>query len=155
MNIYLINVLKSISTLVRMCSRPLITKGLQMKERFSYLLRENLKNRYGKIPSAEIVARNFNIRAYGTTPVTQESVRRWIRGESLPKPEHLIVLVRWLGLNLNQIITVDLPIKTSDEKIDTNTTCNSINHHQNVCDQLIENGSCKLINEIKNKVCNS
>lgn len=123
-----------------------------MKERFSYLLRENLKTRYGKIPSAEIVARNFNIRAYGTTPVTQESVRRWLRGKSLPKPEHLIVLVRWLGLNLNQIITDDFPIKKSNEKIDSNTSYNSIINLHNVCDRLIENRSCKLINEIRNKI---
>ena len=73
-----------------------------MKEEFSHSLRESPKLQYGKLPSAEVVARNFNLRAHGTTPVTQESVRRWMRGESLPKSDHLIVLTQWLGLDLNK-----------------------------------------------------
>ena len=73
-----------------------------MKERFAYLLRESLKAMYGKVPSAETVARHFNLRAYDTSPVTQESVRRWIRGECLPKADHLLLLVSWLEIDLNQ-----------------------------------------------------
>ena len=73
-----------------------------MKERFAYLLRESLKARYGKVPSAETVSRHFNLKAYDTSPVTQESVRRWIRGECLPKADHLLLLVSWLDMDLNQ-----------------------------------------------------
>ncbi|MEY3106172.1 MAG: hypothetical protein RIT35_335 [Pseudomonadota bacterium] len=114
-----------------------------MKDAFSHALRESLKLQYGKLPSAEVVARNFNLRAHGTTPVTQESVRRWIRGESLPKPDHLIILVQWLHLNLNQIY---------ENESHTESACKSEPGLENVCDVAISNGSCKLINEIKKKI---
>ena len=113
-----------------------------MKEYFSHSLRESLKLQYGKLPSAEVVSRDFNLRAHGTTPVTQESVRRWIRGESLPKPDHLIVLMQWLDLDLNEIYG-----KESSE-----SACQSEKRQGNACDVAISNGSCKLINEIKQKI---
>jgi hypothetical protein len=114
-----------------------------MKEEFSHSLRESLKLQYGKLPSAEVVSRDFNLRAHGTTPVTQESVRRWIRGESLPKPDHLIVLMQWLGLDLNEIYGKD---KNSE------SACQSEKRQGDACDVAISNGSCKLINEIKQKI---
>ncbi len=117
--------------------------GGYMKEAFSQSLRESLKHHYGKLPSAEVVARNFNLRAHGTTPVTQESVRRWMRGESFPKPDHLIVLVQWLHLNLNEIY---------DDESHRESACQSEQRQVNVCDVAISNGSCKLINEIKKKI---
>ena len=114
-----------------------------MKDEFSHSLRESLKLQYGKLPSAEVVARNFNLRAHGTTPVTQESVRRWMRGESLPKPDHLIVLVQWLHLNLNEIY---------GEGNHPESACQSEQRQGSTCDVAISNGSCKLINEIKQKI---
>jgi len=114
-----------------------------MKEEFSHSLRESLKLQYGKLPSAEVVSRDFNLRAHGTAPVTQESVRRWIRGESLPKPDHLIVLVQWLHLNLNEIY---------DQGNHTESACHSEKRQGDACDVAISNGSCKLINEIKQKI---
>ena len=113
-----------------------------MKNKFSHSLRESLKFHYGKLPSAEVVSRDFNLRAHGTTPVTQESVRRWIRGESLPKPDHLIVLVQWLHLNLNEIY---------DPGNHTESACQAEQWPGNLCDVAISNGACKLINEIKQK----
>ena len=72
-----------------------------MKEQFARSLRECLKVRYGKLPSAATVARDFNLRAYGVSPITQESTRRWMRGESFPKPEYLQILIHWLGVSLD------------------------------------------------------
>jgi hypothetical protein len=114
-----------------------------VKEEFAHSLRESLKLHYGKLPSAEVVARNFNLRAHGTTPVTQESVRRWMRGESFPKPDHLIVLVQWLHLNLNEIY---------DDGSNRESACHSEQRQGNACDVAISNGYCKLINEIKHKI---
>jgi hypothetical protein len=48
-----------------------------------------------------VVAREFNLRAYDTSPVSQESARRWLRGVSLPEEERLRVLVNWLNLDFN------------------------------------------------------
>ena len=75
-----------------------------MKEQFARSLRESLRVRYGKLPSAAIVARDFNLRAYGVSPITQESARRWMRGMCFPKHEYLEILLSWLGVSLDAAI---------------------------------------------------
>lgn len=80
-------------------------KTNDVKENFSCILRDSLKARYGRVPSAAVLAREFNLRAYDTTPVTGESARRWLRGVCLPEEERLRVLVNWLDLNFNDALT--------------------------------------------------
>ncbi len=75
-----------------------------MKEQFARSLRESLQERYGKVPSAAVVARDFNLRAYGVAPITQESARRWMRGECFPKSEYLEILISWLGVSLDAVV---------------------------------------------------
>ena len=72
-----------------------------MKQQFARSLRESLKVRYGKLPSAAAVARDINLRADGVSPITQESARRWMRGEAFPKPGYLEILLIWLGISLD------------------------------------------------------
>lgn len=72
-----------------------------IKENFAALLRDSLRSRFGRIPSAAVVAREFNLRAYDTPPISQESARRWMRGVSLPEEQRLRVLVNWLNLDFN------------------------------------------------------
>ena len=76
----------------------------EIKDNFACHLRECLKSRYGKLPSAAVVARDFNLRAHGTSPISQESARRWIRGVSLPEEDRLRVLVNWLNLDFNNVL---------------------------------------------------
>jgi len=76
-----------------------------VKENFAGILRDSLRSRYGRVPSAAVLAREFNLRAYDTTPVTGESARRWLRGVCLPEEERLRVLVNWLDLNFNDALT--------------------------------------------------
>jgi len=75
-----------------------------MKEQFARSLRESLRERYGKVPSAAVVARDFNLRAYGIAPITQESARRWLCGESFPSPKYLGILISWLGVSLDAVV---------------------------------------------------
>ena len=75
----------------------------ELKERFSKKLREAIRSFYGYLPSASVIARDFNLRSRNTSPVTQESIRRWIRGISLPEDPRLKVLVNWLAIDLNAI----------------------------------------------------
>ena len=86
-----------------------------MKAVFARSLCESLRVRYGKVPSAAVVARDFNLRAYGVAPITQESARRWMRGESFPSPKHLGILISWLGVSL------DLAILTPQRQTQTST----------------------------------
>lgn len=76
-----------------------------VKENFAALLRNSLKSRYGRLPSAAVLAREFNLRAYDTTPISGESARRWLRGVCLPEEERLRVLVKWLDLDFNKALT--------------------------------------------------
>jgi hypothetical protein len=78
-----------------------MNKTNDIKENFAALLRDSLRSRFGRIPSAAVVAREFNLRAYDTPPISQESARRWIRGVSLPEEQRLRVLVNWLNLDFN------------------------------------------------------
>jgi hypothetical protein len=78
-----------------------MNKTNDIKENFAALLRDSLRTRFGHIPSAAVVAREFNLRAYDTPPISQESARRWIRGVSLPEEQRLRVLVNWLNLDFN------------------------------------------------------
>lgn len=79
-------------------------KQSEIKDSFSSSLRNCLSAYYGKIPSAATFARDFNLRAYGTAPITQESARRWMRGVSLPEEDRLCVLINWLNLDFNEIL---------------------------------------------------
>lgn len=79
-------------------------KQSEIKDSFSRSLRNCLNAYYGKIPSASTFAKDFNLRAYGTSPITQESARRWMRGVSLPEEDRLCVLINWLNLDFNEIL---------------------------------------------------
>ena len=76
----------------------------RMKEQFARSLRESLRVRYGKLPSAAVLARDFNLRADGVSCIAQESARRWMRGEAFPKPEYLQILINWLGVSLDAAV---------------------------------------------------
>lgn len=79
-------------------------KNNEIKDSFSSSLRKCLYEHYGKIPSAANFARDFNLRSHGTTPITQESARRWMRGVSLPEDDRLRVLINWLNLDYNEVL---------------------------------------------------
>jgi hypothetical protein len=73
---------------------------LPFKVRFSTALNRQLLDYYGRIPSASILARDFNLRAKQLPPITQETARRWIRGLSLPDIDKLAILSNWLRINI-------------------------------------------------------
>jgi hypothetical protein len=76
---------------------------LSAKQAFSQAITDALRARYGRVPSAAVTARDFNLRNADTPPISEETARRWMRGLSLPEGERLAVLVRWLELDLNKI----------------------------------------------------
>ncbi len=76
---------------------------LGIEERFGQELRAALARSYGRVPSAQYVANQFNQRITISNGVSGESVRRWIRGVSLPRYDHLAVLTDWLGLDFQGV----------------------------------------------------
>ena len=75
-----------------------------MKAVFSKLLCLELVRHYGRMPSASVVARDFNLRCtQDVKPITNETARRWIKGISIPELMRLNVLSNWIGLDIGNI----------------------------------------------------
>jgi hypothetical protein len=75
------------------------------KVRFSKALNFALLSRFGKIPTANAFANQFNFRAEGIAGVTRETARKWLAGQTIPEIAKLIVLVDWLGLDANAFMS--------------------------------------------------
>jgi hypothetical protein len=89
-----------------------------IKENFSAHLRTSLKAQYkGRLPSAAILARDFNLRAYEASPISGESARRWMRGICLPEEDRLRVLVNWLNLDFNRVLALPSVRRQSDSYV--------------------------------------
>ena len=73
------------------------------KDHFAAALRTALKNKFGRLPSTTFVAMHFNLRN-SSNGVSGETARRWIRGVSLPRSDHMQVLVDWLELDMDHVI---------------------------------------------------
>lgn len=80
------------------------------KQAFSRAINEALRAHYGRVPSAAVTARDFNLRNHDTPPISEETARRWMRGLSLPEGERMGVLVKWLALDLNTIFGDASPV---------------------------------------------
>lgn len=68
-------------------------------EDFANALASSLRKHYdGKIPSFSTIARDFALHSpEGLAPISVETPRKWMRGESLPSLERLQTLAHWLG----------------------------------------------------------
>jgi len=75
-----------------------------MTASFSRFFREGLRKKYGRLPSAAFVAIQFNRYTDSEKPVSKETVRRWMRGISMPTYSHLQVLAVWLSLDINKLV---------------------------------------------------
>lgn len=80
----------------------------EVKQQFATLLESALIERFGELPSNTTIAREFNLRAYNVEPITQESVRRWRNGISMPEERRLKILVSWLNLDLRRCFQTSL-----------------------------------------------
>jgi len=56
----------------------------------------------GYEPKPAVLEREFNTRYWGK-PMTLHGVRRWLRGETLPTHEKLLVLAEWLAVTPQQL----------------------------------------------------
>jgi len=102
-----------------------------MKEQFAKSLARHLLDYYGRVPSASILARDFNFRV-GTegSQISQETARRWIRGISMPELDKLQILVNWLNLEMSF-----LGRRIDDKELVMNSTSNG--------------GSTKPVNQVE------
>ena len=75
--------------------------------KLSGLLNESLIKKYNKTPSANFVANQFNLRANGTTTITAETARKWMRGIAVPEIDRFIVLIHWLEFQPEEIFGIE------------------------------------------------
>ena len=87
-----------------------------MKLDFSKELSRRLIEYYGRMPSAAVVSRDFNLRAKDVSAISQETARRWMRSLSLPEIERLQVLVEWLSLDMSVLTNRSSPLEEDAHK---------------------------------------
>ena len=75
------------------------------QKQFRLILHDALIRRYAVVPSASILADDFNLNATGTTTVSRETTRKWINGTTFPEVGHLIVLCEFLSLSVDSIFS--------------------------------------------------
>jgi hypothetical protein len=74
--------------------------------KFAEVLNRALIKKYKKVPSGSFLANQFNLRAEGTTTITAETARKWIKGMSVPEIDRFKVLIKWLELDIDSIFNV-------------------------------------------------
>lgn len=77
------------------------------KKAFAAHLKSGLIKHYqGRMPSFNAIARDFTLRAPDLPPVSSETVRHWLRGQSMPHVSRMQVLIDWLG---SELVDFSLP----------------------------------------------
>lgn len=84
-----------------MCGVPSVTGMENAKLQFAERLRDAM-TAAGYEAKPAVLEREFNTRYWGK-PMTLHGVRRWLRGETLPSQEKLLVLAEWLGVPPQQL----------------------------------------------------
>ena len=84
-----------------------------MIERFHLAFRSGLINRFGEIPTASKLAIEFNLRNFQSKPISRESARKWINGQSIPETARLKTLIAWLDLDASFIYSTTVTEKAS------------------------------------------
>ena len=67
------------------------------KKQFAGRLRDALE-KAGYEPRPSVLEREFNLRCWNS-PVTLHGVRRWLKGETLPTEDKMIILADWLNVS--------------------------------------------------------
>ena len=76
--------------------------------------RAGLINRFGKIPTANKLAIEFNLRNFESKPISREAARKWINGQSMPETARLKILISWLNLDVAFIYATTFIEKASN-----------------------------------------
>lgn len=131
----------------------------RVKQAFSIELVDSLKRVYGgRLPSISKIARDFSLKSPHLTHISSETIRKWIRGESLPHISRMQVLIDWLGPQMavpfeQPVMALHFAKKRDAEAISQNGNGNSnlapIEPHP-IHDQLVN-----IIDQLNEKECQS
>ena len=90
-----------------------------------------LKHYQNQMPSFNVIARDFTLRAPDLPPVSSETVRHWLRGESMPHISRMQVLIDWLGAEL-----VDFSLQRSSDCCNKGFDKNCHKQRLSICDMI-------------------
>ena len=83
-------------------------------QQFCKSLNDALRNNFASLPSAADFAKQFNARATGTSTISRETARKWMRGHCIPNIGRLTVLVSWLNMNVDGFLGAIQESQTSE-----------------------------------------
>jgi len=89
--------------------------------KFAEVLNRALIKKYKKVPSGAFLSNQFNLRAEGTSTITAETARKWVKGLSVPEIDRFKVLIKWLELDVDSIFNtteIHLSRKETNDMID-------------------------------------
>jgi hypothetical protein len=89
--------------------------------KFAEILNRALIKKYKKVPSGAFLSNQFNLRAEGTTTITAETARKWVKGLSVPEIDRFKVLIKWLELDVDGLFNtkeVHLSRKETNDAIE-------------------------------------
>lgn len=75
-----------------------VTKKLEFAQR----LKDALVAK-GYPPKAAVLEREFNLRCFGK-PITLHAAGKWLRGESIPRNDKMLVLAKWLEVQPDDLV---------------------------------------------------
>ncbi len=125
----------------------------QVKQAFSIELVASLKRAYGgRMPSMATVARDFSLKSPHLSHISNETVRKWIRGDSLPHISRMQVLIDWLGPQIRD--PFDKPIK-GIRFIQNSDSTEASKHHTNGEKHPMHDELNRIIERLSEKECQS
>ena len=101
--------------MLKNCEPPIQTE-------FQRLLLARLKARYGRIPTSARLARDFSLIAAEVAPISNETARKWLRGDVMPHAKRLKILCSWLNIDFNHLGSSEWP------PTETNTQAEDLRH---------------------------
>ena len=128
-------VMNTVKVKIMMNNNKIMDNRKQFANQFSELLNQCLIKKYKKAPSANFVANQFNFRANGTTTITAETARKWMRGISVPEIDRFIVLIHWLGFEPAQMFGSEIKL---NERSDVKELIEILEQQLNVIKTTIE-----------------
>ena len=87
-----------------------------LQKRFQRLLLARLTARYGRVPTCSRLARDFSLIAADVAPISNETARKWLRGDVMPPASRLKILCAWLDIDFPQMSASEPPATAGPDR---------------------------------------
>jgi hypothetical protein len=100
---------------------------IELKHAFVKEFKRCLVAKYGKVPSAARIAKDFTLSSpEGVEPISVETIRKWLLGVNIPQSARMRTLSVWLGFEMSAFDIAFKPnARASNNGLKTQTTIDS------------------------------